>query len=229
MKVNHALLAQDFPEVRTFWIGRTDDTDSMRHLQLILDANAIIHPEQTHSANVSNVTVENYESEFTDTDALITSERKLAIGIKTADCVPVLIYDPTNKIIAAAHAGWRGTVGRIIENVLTRMQEMGSVTADLYAHIGVAISRENYEVGEDVIEQFTAKGFEPYSFGERNPKTGKFHIDLREANKQMLIKAGVPEKQITTSNTCTFYSPLCYSARRDGIDTGRNFTGIMLK
>lgn len=229
MKIAHALLSHDFPEVRTFRIGQTEMSNPLEHLQKVIDASCVKYPQQTHSDHIAEVSTENCDSEFPDTDALVTTIPGIAIGVVTADCVPVLIYDHENKIVAAVHAGWRGTVQRIVEKVLRHISAKGAKPHNIYVYIGVSISKENYEVGDEVVKQFVDAGFNLHTIGEKHPETGKFHIDLREANKQMLLSAGIPEDHIVVSETCTYSSPHFYSARRDGIETGRNFTGIMLR
>ena len=183
-----------------------------------IGAEHIMIPRQTHSTNVRWV---NVAGEVPDTDAVITSEKGLCIAVKTADCIPVLVYDVRKQLVAAIHAGWRGTVGRIVEKTL---QQMGSKAEDLHAIIGPGISLESFEVGDEVYEQFLQAGFPMQRLAKRY---AKWHINLKDANRWLLERNGVGDIQVSDVDTLT--SPFYYSARRDTINTGRNINGIMIR
>lgn len=197
-----------------------------------LPSSQIMIPRQTHSANVAWV---DKPGEIPDTDAVITSVPGLCVAVKTADCIPVLLYDEAQRLVAAIHAGWRGTVGRIVEKTI---QEMGSRGEDLYAIIGPGISFEAFEVGDEVYEAFLQAGFPVIRITKRYPllcsmncdaNNGnlKWHIDLWEANKWLLEQCGVGSVYI--SGICTYNNTSdFYSARQETINTGRNINGIML-
>ena len=189
---------------------------------LLIGAEHIMIPRQTHSTNVRWV---NTFGEVPDTDAVITAEKGLCIAVKTADCIPVLVYDVRKQLIAAIHAGWRGTVGRIVEKTL---QQMDSKAEDLRAIIGPGISEESFEVGDEVYEQFLQAGFPMQRLAKRYPsKDGeRWHINLKDANRWLLEQNGVED--IFVSDIDTMQSPLYYSARRETINTGRNINGIMI-
>ena len=189
---------------------------------LLIGAEHIMIPRQTHSTNVRWV---NTFGEVPDTDAVITAEKGLCIAVKTADCIPVLVYDVRKQLIAAIHAGWRGTVGRIVEKTL---QQMDSKAEDLRAIIGPGISEESFEVGDEVYEQFLQAGFPMQRLAKRYPsKDGeRWHINLKDANRWLLEESGVED--IFVSDIDTMQSPLYYSARRETINTGRNINGIMI-
>lgn len=189
---------------------------------IAVGADHIMIPRQTHSTNVRWV---NTFGEVPDTDAVITAERNLCIAVKTADCIPVLVYDVRKQLIAAIHAGWRGTVGRIVEKTL---QQMDSKAEDLWAIIGPGISLDSFEVGDEVYEQFLQAGFPMQRLAKRYPSgTGeKWHINLKDANRWLLEQNGVRNIQVSDVDTLT--SPHFYSARRDTINTGRNINGIMI-
>lgn len=180
-------------------------------------------PRQTHSTNVEWV---DHAGEVPDTDAVITDVRGLCVAVKTADCIPVLLYDERQQLVAAVHAGWRGTVGRIVEKTIAKMNSRG---ADLHAIIGPGISLDAFEVGDEVYDTFLREGFPMERIAKRYPsanQTTKWHIDLWDANRWLLESCGVT--RIHTANVCTFNSSDYYSARRDTIKTGRNINGIVL-
>lgn len=143
-------------------------------------------------------------------DAVITDITNLAIGIKTADCVPVLIYDPVKKIIAAVHSGWRGTAKKIVEKTIFKMSEIyGTKPADLIVAIGPAICGKCYSVGKDVIDELSR-------ITELKPKTegDRFFVDLRKINFNMIVKIGVNEKNIFIHPDCTYCKNDIYQSYR---------------
>lgn len=162
-------------------------------------------------------------------DALITKEKGICIGITTADCVPVLMFDRKRKVIAAVHAGWRGTCARLLQKTIAKMHETyESNPKDIFALIGPSISAEVYQVGHELINAFSLAGFEFNTiFTERS---GKLFLDLWEANRQMLVDSGVSATQIQISGICSYtqYQNF-FSARRLGINSGRMYSGIMLR
>ena len=155
------------------------------------------------------------------TDAVITDKPGLCACVKTADCIPVLLYDTHQRIVAAAHAGWRGTVSRIVQKTIRQMQPHSP--ADLHAIIGPGISLEWFEVGDEVYEAFRAAGFPMERIAKR---VGAWHIDLWEANRWLLEQEDV--KDIYIQGTCTRACDDFYSARRETINTGRNYNGIFI-
>lgn len=201
---------------------------------LEIDPECMVFPKQTHTATIKTITTNFFELRQEDrkhflneTDAVITNLKGVCVAIKTADCVPVLLFDHKRKAIAAIHAGWRGTVQNIVLKTIQKMAaEFGTVPSDLYAGICPSISPEVYEVGEEVWKQFDAS-----FYSETNPfKTGKRLLDLWRSNFQQMIMAGIPENQVEIAQTCTFSDPdRFFSARRDGLKTGRMATGIMLR
>ena len=184
---------------------------------LQISATSIMIPRQTHSTNVCWVDT---FGEVPDTDAVITDKPGLCIAVKTADCIPVLLFDQRQHRIAAIHAGWRGTVGRIVEKTLQQMQ---SRAEDISAIIGPGISLESFEVGDEVYEQFLQAGFPMQRLAKRY---AKWHINLKDANRWLLESNGITNIQVSDIDTLT--TPDFYSARRDTINTGRNINGIMI-
>jgi YfiH family protein len=159
---------------------------------------------QTHSDKIKIVKTEkdiqNTEEKF---DALVSDLPNILIGVKTADCVPILIGDTRNKAFAAVHAGWRGSAESIVVKAFEKMREnYGTKPQDLICAIGPAASCKNYEVGKEVIDAFESK----FSTGGKLfVETRKNHalINLHLANKEQLTNLGVPEENIFTAPFCT--------------------------
>jgi len=160
-------------------------------------------------------------------DALMTDCHCVCIGVSTADCIPVLLYDEAHHAVCAVHAGWRGTVKRIVEKAVRTMRATyGSLPEKMVACIGPGISMEAFEVGDEVYDTFVDEGFEMETISCRREK---WHINLPECNRQQLLSSGILPQHIHVENTCTFLHPDTYfSARRLGINSGRVFSGIML-
>lgn len=190
----------------------------------------LIFQKQTHSVNYSIVTEKNYKSGFFDNDALITNVSGIAIAALGADCVPVLLYDKKEKVIASIHAGWKGTVNGIVHKVMEVLKaEFNTDPKNIIAGIGPSICAENYEVGPEVIEAFE-KTFENHDTLISNRKENKAHVDLWLANKTWLTKQGVPEVNIEISGLCTYKNhDTFYSARYFKNNTGRFAGCIVLK
>lgn len=163
-------------------------------------------------------------------DALITREPGCCICISTADCIPILLYDKAHRTVAAVHAGWRGTVNRILALTLRRMKSLcGTEGADVIACIGPGISLPAFEVGDEVHEAFRTNGFPMDYISEWKPETHKHHIDLWAANRLQLADFGVPPEQVQTAEICTYTRHEdFFSARRLGIKSGRILSGIMI-
>lgn len=198
--------------------------------QLGIPDSRLIVPRQVHGVRIEEVTEQHLGVAFEDTDALITRLKGVCIGVSTADCVPLLMYDRVTGAIAAAHAGWRGTVGRIAVQTLQAMQEAyGTKADDVSCVVGPSIGPEAFEVGEEVYETFAEAGFPMDDIAYRHPATQKWHIDLWQANVWQLLQAGVQEKAILVSGVCTYMNHArFFSARRLGINSGRMFTGIII-
>lgn len=154
-------------------------------------------------------------------DALVTNEKNLTLAISIADCYPILFYDDKNNIIGAAHAGWKGTVTKIAATTLNEMLKLGAKAENIQVAIGQGISQNNFEVGDEVIEQFEKAGFPSSCWNENK-------IDLIACNKFVLLQNGVKEENIWTMNRCTFEDDF-FSYRRDKGKTGRMWAIISLK
>jgi YfiH family protein len=184
-------------------------------------------------------------------DASATNRSGLLLAVQTADCVPILLVDPKKRAVAAIHAGWRGTLSRITQKAVGRMQfEFGSKSADLLAAIGPSIGPCCYEVAADFVTKFTAQFAdaadyfdEPRSGEEPNPlqwlnmkppghqpPPKNVHLDLRKANRSQLVAAGLLAKNIYVSDLCTAcHTGLLSSHRREGPLSGRLMSAIGIR
>ena len=204
-------------------------------MKLGVDLDDIVMPRQTHSCQVAVVDeaframdIDKQEAALEGVDALVTSLKGVVIGVNTADCVPIVLTDPQAGIIAVAHAGWRGTVGRIAKNVVDEMVCNGAMAHRIQATMGPSICQDCFEVGDEVVEAFSKAHFELDFIVKRNAETGKAHIDLRAANRAVLIEAGLQPENIILSQHCSRCEhDRFFSARRLGINSGRTFTGIL--
>lgn len=197
-----------------------------------------ILPRQVHGNGVAvidenflNMSADRRKDAVSLADALITDIREVCIGITTADCVPVLLYDPVKKVIAAIHAGWRGTVQHIVSvTVRDMVMRFGVSPADIFAAIGPSIGQEQFEVGDEVYEAFRDSYVDVDRLSMKHPGTGKYHIDLWEANRIDLFDAGVPAEHIEIAGLCTrTHSDIFFSARDLGVKSGRFVSGIYLR
>lgn len=190
----------------------------------------LIFQKQTHSTNHKIVTEKNYKEHIENNDALITAEKNMAIAVLGADCVPILLFDRQNKVIAAIHAGWKGTVNGIVNNVIEVLKnEFNSKPENILAGIGPSICAEEYEVGGEVIEAFE-KTFPNQPLLITSRQDDKAHVDLWLANKAWLLNQGVPENNIEISGLCTYKNhETFYSARYYKNKTGRFASCIMMK
>ena len=205
----------------------------------IEDKNLIL-PRQTHGNKVicidkafRELQKEKQTELLHGMDAIITDLPQTCIGVSTADCIPILLYDDEQRVVAAVHAGWRGTVGNIAKECINAMcHNYGCVVANIKAIIAPGISLEAFEVGDEVYEKFADAGFAMAKIAKRYPAAQgeKWHIDLWEANRLLMIDAGIKENNITITGICTYTRhEEFFSARRLGINSGRIFNGIMLR
>ena len=193
-----------------------------------IESENLVFPHQVHGTAVREVFCGGISPDCLECDAVTTDVRGLCIGVSTADCVPVLVHDPVHHAVAAIHAGWRGTVKRIVGKTLDFMHSRyGTFAADCRAVIGPCIGVDAFEVGDEVYEAFAAEGFSMDAIAVRYDK---YHIDLVECNRLQLTEMGLLSENIQLSGVCTFtqYSDF-FSARRLSIHSGRLLTGIMMK
>lgn len=198
---------------------------------LRINTNQLIFPRQKHGDNIELAHSPVNENNLRGIDALITNEPGLCICVQTADCVPILLFDSEYQVVAAIHAGWRGTVSKIAFKTVELMKEKFHIRPEsLLAAIGPSASPSVYEVGEDVISK-VKQNFSNYSGLLKMSSTkGKAYLNLWEANKMSLIEAGLCENNIGIMKQCSIINEnLFFSARREGTNTGRIVSGIMIQ
>ena len=162
-------------------------------------------------------------------DALVTNQTGVVVTVRTADCVPVLVHDPLQRLVAAIHAGWRGAVAGILPKTLaTLRQRFGSSTASFRIGIGPSAGACCYEVDEPVLAPLRTN-FPEWRRVTRETGTGKAWLDLRGLIRAQAEAEGVPSKQVYTVALCTICNPdLFYSYRREGTASTAMMSGIML-
>lgn len=198
-----------------------------------VDQDALVTPKQVHGSDVLVINEPNEDySHFlsVEGDAVITNQPEVMIGVCVADCVPILLCDPEKRVIAAVHAGWKGTAGKLVSKVVAGMQsEFGCDPGGLQAAIGPCIQKCCYEVDGPVKQAFVQGGIAWAEFAELSGE-GKWKLDLAAANRELLLLAGLPAVAVQVSDQCVCCrSELFFSYRRDKDDAGRQMGFIMLK
>lgn len=198
----------------------------------------VVQPHQVHGCEIREVLrADTTRDELEGVDALVTDVPGVAISVRTADCIPVLLYDPVHKAVAAVHDGWRGTVQRLSQKVIAFMHDRyGTCAADVLAVIGPGIGPDSFQVGQEVVDEFAAAGFPmaeilsdrgPKAPTTSDPMAGGLHIDLWRANEWLLHEAGVSDIQV--AGICTYKNnDRFFSARREGTKCGRIINCIKL-
>jgi purine-nucleoside/S-methyl-5'-thioadenosine phosphorylase / adenosine deaminase len=190
----------------------------------------LVTANQVHGENIVRVDGRNFKKTKTvQADAMITNALEIAIGVETADCVPVLLVDPLTPAVGAVHAGWRSTVKRIVQKTVKRMQdEFGSDPDRMIAAIGPTIGPECYEVDEPVMGP-VRESFSLWKEVASARGSDKWSLDLVKLNKLELVQVGLLEKNIHSLGLCTSCRrDLFYSFRAEG-RTGRILSVIMIK
>jgi YfiH family protein len=225
------------------WDTRENVEENKRRFQVALGGNdlTLVTLHQIHSDVVRSFDAA--PTKLCKGDASATNRAGLLLGVRTADCSPVLVVDPPNRVVAAIHAGWRGTVARIVTKTIGQMQmEFGSRPQDLLAAIGPTIGGCCYEVGTEVASAFAAKfanaseffdelrtGDEPNPLQWLNmmppghqPPPNKVLLDLKKANRAQLVEAGVCGENIFVTELCTSCNvDRLFSYRKEGTASGR--------
>lgn len=182
--------------------------------------------EQTHQTNIKIVGgsdkgsgAATNQTALKQVDGLITNQKGVLCTAFFADCVPIFFFDPVTEYIGIAHAGWKGTVGRIAAKMVQKMTALGVDTTNLLVVIGPSISREKYEVDEQVIAHLSTR--------DRNKTVSskgdsRYLLDLKQLNKEILLQSNVLRNNIDVTEYCTFRDQdLFFSHRRDQGMTGR--------
>lgn len=169
--------------------------------------------EQVHGNKVA-IIKDNSRKSFKGLDGLATN-RKLALAIRTADCLPVFFYDPKDRIISAVHAGWKGLLHGIIRNAILSMKKLGSKPEDLIVSVGPHIQACCYNVPEERIHMFSPVN----DFGEF--RSNSWYLNLSKVALLQLKSFGIADSNIDISDICTSCDEKFWSFRRDKIKAGR--------
>jgi len=190
-------------------IGEQNDENRARFF-----AKCGIEPGKVVSArliNGTNVKIINdlSQARITNTDGLVTDKKGIFLSLTVADCIPIYFHDHQKEIVGLAHAGWRGIVGGIIENTISKMKSLGSDPRDISVQLGPGINECHFEIKEDILDQF--KGYEKFIFR----KNEKMFVDLKGIILKQLENAGIKVENIQNDPNCTFCSSKYFSFRRD--------------
>lgn len=177
---------------------------------------------QVHGCEILNAEKACRENGY---DALITNKKNLTLIVSIADCTPILVHDPIKNVIAAIHAGWRGTVSEIVLKTIEKMKcEYFTKPKDCKMYIGPCIGFDHFEVGPEVATHFQG------NLKRNSSSNDKYYVDLKSANKNQGLLAGILENNIEVSELCTFCEEnLFFSHRRDEGNTGRMIAVIRLR
>jgi YfiH family protein len=185
-------------------------------LSIPLDRTA--KPTQVHGEVVRKVSK---PGEYESCDALITNKKNLFLVVTVADCLPILLYDPVTASIGVVHAGWRGSEMKILSKTVQVLStEYGVLSKNLLVYIGPSAGVCCYEVGEEVAEKFDMKYLD-------KTKGAKPHLDLKRFNKDLLVKAGLPESNIEVSPDCTICKPELYHSYRHEKEKSGRMMGVI--
>lgn len=171
-----------------------------------IDPNRVATSHQVHGQEILMV---DEPGRYEGYDALVTNQPNLFVGVSTADCVPVLVYDQKHNVVAAIHAGWKGTLAELVRQTLEEMQaRYDTHPNDCYAYVGTCIDETSYEVGPDVADQFAPE------FKRVDEFTQRTFINLRSANSKQLTSFGIPTAQIAISSFSTVLNNEDYFSHR---------------
>lgn len=224
--------------LRSQLLGALPSVDHFCSMRACADPEAgVWMPRQVHGVTIAVLDEALLAApELPEADAVITHLDGQWIGVRTADCVPVLVVDPVCRVVAAVHAGWRGTVAHILRLTVEQMlQTEGCQAANLYAAIGPSIGPEAFEVGEEVAEAFCRAGrgdcVVRHLWGPRGRLAlARPHVDLWQSNVMDLLDCDVSLDHIDCTPWCTFENQdRLFSARQQGISTGRIVSAVCLK
>ena len=189
-----------------------------RFVEAVAPGATLATPRQVHGVAVASVD----EAEACEADAAWSDLPGRLVGVRTADCVPILIACPTRNEVIAVHAGWRGLVADAPGLAVDHLRSRGSEPVGLVAAIGPAIGIDAFEIGEEVATEFIRAGLEA-TVERRVPRP---HADLHQAARARLVEAGIPDRSIDGIPTCTVAAGGFHSHRRDGGRTGRHLAAI---
>lgn len=187
--------------------------------------------KQVHKANVAYADGKNGEDfvigrHFEDTDGLITDQENVALFIKYADCTPIVLFDPVEKVQASVHSGWRSTVQKIGQVAVEKMvKDFGCELENIVAYVGPSIEQAHYEVGPEVYEAFSGEADRDLYFKAHGEK---YLLDMAESNVQLLIKSGILPENMDVETAKTYTNKGLHSARKEGKEYGLNAIVTMI-
>jgi YfiH family protein len=194
------------------------------------DGNAVVTLYQEHGTTAREVTAHPARDALPRADAVVTATPGLVIGVLTADCAPVLLADPLARVVAAAHAGWRGALEGIVESAIKEMERLGARRERIRAAVGPCIGQRAYEVGPEFEAQFLSRDAANHRFFARSSKTSRPHFDLSGFVLQRLGDARI--LNALSLGTCTFENESLFSYRRktkrNEPDYGRQISAIVV-
>jgi YfiH family protein len=210
-----------------------DDWAALGH-RLQIPAERIVRVSQVHGRKVLQIDQERSPWGGTAThgvseaDSIVCTDPGLAIAVRVADCVPILIADKSHRVVAAVHAGWRGSCAGVASATIEAIDELGIPASDLVAAIGPSMGGCCYQVDDKVRSTFLSMTPDAVEwFTEDGP--GHWKLDLWKANTDQLVSAGVPEENIHIMGVCTKHNnDQCWSYRGDGTNAGRMVAAIRL-
>jgi len=206
----------------------------LKNRQIVADAlgaKQVLTPYQYHSGVVLPVDEAWDWRSPPKADGLVTRQKGLAIAVNTADCTPVIFADVTGGVVGIAHAGWKGTVGGVLEATITAMEALGARASDIVAAIGPTISQENYEVGPEFVEQFVVDNPDSEKFFIASERQGHSMFDLPGCVQERLERCNLNKIQnlalCTYGEEKNFYSYRRMTHRGEA-DYGRQMSGVCL-
>ncbi len=192
----------------------------------VLEQN-LVRMDQVHSNTVALVTKENRGKVIDETDGLVSQDIDTFLGVVTADCIPLLFYDPKKKVTSAVHAGWRGLFSEIIKESVSQMISQGSKPENIFVGLGPCIRVCCYNIPQERVDMYLTKfpEWKPFIVEREN----KLFFDIPAVAVYQLRSLGVPAENIEDGDYCTFDHEDVYSARREGEGFGEMMGIIGLK
>lgn len=208
-------------------LDNKEDVDKNRDiLANIMNTKQVVFPNQTHSSNI--IQVKDMNCNVSDCDALYTKEKDIAVGVLTADCLPILFYCPDKEIVGTIHAGWQGSVKEITYKSFEYLIKHENIDiSKTKVYLGPSISRDVYEVDHDVYSKVLSLDYTFLESCFKIKDNNKFNFDNVEFNLKQLEKIGIDYQNIQLSNICTYQNKDYFSYRQDNI-TGRQASIIKL-
>jgi len=183
----------------------------------------VFNVKQVHQDRVIFASSVSFEDQLglEEADAVLTDQLNLPIAVRTADCLPVFLYDSKHHAIGVAHCGWRSTQKHILKKAIELMRKFYQTQpANVKAALGPALRSCHYEVGKEFLDYFPKM---------TELRDGKYYFDLIKANRNQLQEAGIPSENIFDSQICTYCDAMCFSHRREAQKAGRMLSLMMLR